>query len=157
MFLLKKIVKGFIVILCMMIIFYFSQDTGIQSTKKSDGVILEVSSFLGVHDLSMKEQQFLIDTFVVPVRKSAHFLIYLVLGITLISFLREFLLSPHKLVLISIFLAFLYACSDEVHQLFVIGRSGQFSDVVLDTIGASVGILFYYILFRKKLKEEKYE
>ena len=154
---LKKIVKGFIVILCMMIIFYFSQDTGIQSTKKSDGVILEVSSFLGVHDLSMKEQQFLIDTFVVPVRKSAHFLIYLVLGITLISFLREFLLSPHKLVLISIFLAFLYACSDEVHQLFVIGRSGQFSDVVLDTIGASVGILFYYILFRKKLKEEKYE
>mgnify|MGYP001851921371 CR=1 FL=1 len=157
MFLLKKIVKGFIVILCMMIIFYFSQDTGIQSTKKSDGVILEVSSFLGVHDLSMKEQQFLIDTFVVPVRKSAHFLIYLVLGITLISFLREFLLSPHKLVLISIFLAFLYACSDEVHQLFVIGRSGQFSDVVLDTIGASVGVLFYYILFRKKLKEEKYE
>ncbi|HIR48740.1 MAG TPA: VanZ family protein [Candidatus Faecimonas gallistercoris] len=154
---LKKIVKGFIVILCMMIIFYFSQDTGIQSTKKSDGVILEVSSFLGVHDLSMKEQQFLIDTFVVPVRKSAHFLIYLVLGITLISFLREFLLSPHKLVLISIFLAFLYACSDEVHQLFVIGRSGQFSDVVLDTIGASVGVLFYYILFRKKLKEEKYE
>ena len=157
MFLLKKIVKGFIVILCMMIIFYFSQDTGIQSTKKSDGVILEVSSFLGVHDLSMKDQQFLIDTFVVPVRKSAHFLIYLVLGITLISFLREFLLSPHKLVLISIFLAFLYACSDEVHQLFVIGRSGQFSDVVLDTIGASVGVLFYYILFRKKLKEEKYE
>lgn len=157
MFLLKKIVKGFIVILCMMIIFYFSQDTGIQSTKKSDGVILEVSSFLGVHDLSMKEQQFLIDTFVVPVRKSAHFTIYFILGIALVSFLREFSIPIQKLLLLSIFLAFLYACSDEVHQLFIPGRTGRAFDVFIDTLGASFGVFLYYLLFRKKLKEVQYE
>ena len=83
---IKKILKGLLVIVCMVTIFYFSSDNGEESTYKSDSVILRVSSFLGVEDLSKKEQQNLIDTFVVPVRKSAHFFIYLVLGITLISF-----------------------------------------------------------------------
>ena len=35
----------------------------------------------------------------------------------------------------------LYACSDEFHQLFVPGRSGQFIDVCIDSSGALFGIL----------------
>lgn len=146
----KKIIKGCIVILCMAIIFSFSMDNSKESTKKSEGVILEVTSFLGF-DLTNKQQQHIVELFFVPVRKAAHFLIYFVLGIALISFLREFSIPIRKLILLSIFLAFLYACSDEIHQLFVAGRSGQVSDVLLDSIGASVGILSYYLLFRKKL------
>lgn len=152
----KKVVKGCIVILCMVIIFSFSMDNSQESTRKSEGVILEVASFLDF-DLTSRQQQYIIELFFVPVRKAAHFFIYLVLGVTLISFLREFSIPIHKLILLSIFLAFLYACSDEVHQLFVAGRSGQVSDVLLDTIGASVGVGGYYLLFRKKLKEIGYE
>ena len=33
----------------------------------------------------------------------------------------------------------LYAISDEIHQIFVPGRSGQFSDVLLDSAGAVIG------------------
>lgn len=151
---IKKIIKGCIVILCMIIIFSFSMDNSTESTRKSEGVILEVTSFLGI---DLTNQQHIIELFFVPVRKAAHFFIYFVLGVTLISFLREFSISIRKLILLSIFLAFLYACSDEVHQLFVPGRSGQVSDVLLDTIGASVGVGLYYLLFRKKLKEIGYE
>ena len=154
---IKKILKGLLVIVCMITIFYFSSDNGDESTYKSDSVILRVSSFLGVDNLSKREQQNLIDTFVVPVRKSAHFFIYLVLGITLISFLREFSIPILKLLLISIFLAFLYACSDEIHQLFIIGRTGRVLDVFIDTLGASAGVILYYFLFRKKLKEVSHE
>ena len=154
---IKKILKGLLVIICMITIFYFSSDNGDESTYKSDSVILRVSSFLGVDNLSKREQQNLIDTFVVPVRKSAHFFIYLVLGITLISFLREFSIPILKLLLISIFLAFLYACSDEIHQLFIIGRTGRVLDVFIDTLGASTGVILYYFLFRKKLKEVSHE
>lgn len=154
---IKKVLKGIFVIVCMVTIFYFSSDNGDESTYKSDSVILRVSSFFGVEDLSKKEQQNLIDTFVVPVRKSAHFFIYLVLGITLISFLREFSIPILKLLLISIFLAFLYACSDEIHQLFIIGRTGRVLDVFIDTLGASAGVILYYFLFRKKLKEVSHE
>lgn len=152
----KKMVKGCIVILCMTIIFSFSMDNSKESTRKSEGVIVGVSSILGF-DLTDKQQENLIQVLFVPIRKAAHFLIYFVLGITIISFFREFLISIRKLILLSIFLAFLYACSDEIHQLFVSGRSGQISDVLLDTIGASIGIIFYYLLFRKKLRVIYYE
>ena len=154
---IKKVLKGIFVIVCMVTIFYFSSDNGEESTYKSDSVILRVSSFFGVEDLSKKEQQNLINTFVVPVRKSAHFTIYFILGIALISFLREFSIPVKKLLLLAIFLAFLYACSDEVHQLFIPGRTGRVLDVFIDTLGASFGVFLYYLLFRKKLKEVCYE
>lgn len=154
---IKKILKGLLVIICMITIFYFSSDNGAESTYKSDSIILIVSSFLDVDNLSKTEQQNLIDTFDVPVRKSAHFFIYLVLGITLISFLREFSIPILKLLLISIFLSFLYACSDEVHQLFIVERTGRILDVFIDTLGASTGVFLYYFLFRKKLKEASHE
>ena len=34
-----------------------------------------------------------------------------------------------------------YAATDEFHQLFVPGRSGQISDVILDSAGAALGVL----------------
>ena len=32
-------------------------------------------------------------------------------------------------------------CSDELHQRLVPGRSGEFADVCLDTVGAMLGVL----------------
>lgn len=54
----------------------------------------------------------------------------------------------------SIFLSFLYACTDELHQIFVPGRSAQFRDVLIDTLGASFGIAITYltIKFFEKIK-----
>lgn len=152
----KKVIKGLIVVLCMLSIFLFSTDNSRESTSKSNRVILGITNLFH-KDLSDKEKEKIIDMFFVPIRKMAHFGIYLVLGISLISFLREFSIPILKLLLLSIFLAFLYACSDEIHQLFVPGRSGQFSDVLLDTLGASVGIFIYYLLFRKRLNYEQEE
>lgn len=152
---LRKVIKGSIVILCMLIIFSFSSDNSIQSSKKSENVILEISSLFGVK--GHRKQQQMINKFFVPVRKCAHFFIYFVLGLSMISFLREFSLPVRKLILLSIFLAFLYACSDEVHQLFVSGRSGEVRDVLLDTFGAGIGVYLYYLLFKQKIKENRYE
>ena len=39
---------------------------------------------------------------------------------------------------------FIYACTDEFHQLFVMGRSCEMRDVLIDTLGSFVGILIYY-------------
>ena len=46
----------------------------------------------------------------------------------------------------SIFLSFLYAITDEIHQIFVPGRSAQFRDVLIDTLGASFGCLLIHAL-----------
>ncbi|MEF2639337.1 MAG: VanZ family protein, partial [Lachnospiraceae bacterium] len=44
-------------------------------------------------------------------------------------------------ILIPFALGVLYAASDEFHQLFVPGRSGQVRDVCIDSSGVMIGIL----------------
>ena len=48
----------------------------------------------------------------------------------------------------SIFLSFLYACTDELHQIFVPGRSAQFRDILIDTLGASFGATIIYLIIK---------
>lgn len=43
-------------------------------------------------------------------------------------------------------IAALYAASDEIHQLFVPGRSGQLSDVILDSAGALAGVAVFTVI-----------
>ena len=47
-----------------------------------------------------------------------------------------------------------YAATDEFHQLFVAGRSGQIKDVLIDTIGACIGLLVLYFMFKIWQKKE---
>ncbi len=150
---MKKIMKLLLIIAWMGVIFLFSNDPGDESLKKSDGEIIRTVEFLSHKKLTEEEKEKWIQYLVVPVRKGAHFFVYFVLGILIISFLKEFKTLSYKLVLLAVFLSFLYACSDEIHQLFVPGRSGQFRDVLIDTTGALTGILGYKVLhnrFRKR-------
>ena len=43
----------------------------------------------------------------------------------------------------SIMLGLVYAASDEIHQLYVPGRAGQFRDVLIDSAGVLLGICIY--------------
>jgi len=43
---------------------------------------------------------------------------------------------------------FCYASTDEIHQLFIPGRSGQFKDVCIDTAGTAIGLLLLAILLK---------
>ena len=65
--------------------------------------------------------------------------------------------NGYKSILLSIGISFLYACSDEIHQLFVPGRSGNILDVLIDTVGASVGVLVFSFIVRKCCKYEQKE
>ena len=149
----KKVIKWILVLLCMLTIFFFSSDNANKSTKKSNGLIVQITQvFLG-HKLSNKEKEIKIDQYDKYLRKSAHFTLYLILGLLLISALYEYKLDDTKTILIALLIAFLYACSDEFHQLFVPGRSGEILDVLIDTLGSLTGIMCYYytsLLWRKK-------
>lgn len=79
------------------------------------------------------------------IRKLAHFTEYLILGILVANMLREY----DKKAYVSIIICILYAISDEVHQLFVPGRSCQVLDMFIDTIGSSIGVVLLNI-FKKK-------
>jgi VanZ family protein len=73
-------------------------------------------------------------------RKGAHFFSYLVLGVLVMNALRRSGVEGFRLCIFALGICVLYAISDEVHQLFVHGRSGQVTDVLLDSVGAVVGI-----------------
>jgi len=88
-----------------------------------------------------------------PLRKVMHASVYFVLSIVIIVYInymfdvRKFLLSAF----ITIVLCAAFAGTDEYHQTFVDGRTGQVTDVLIDTAGACVGCLLYgtyYIAFR---------
>ena len=151
----RKIIKIFIVLLCMIIIFSFSSDNDKASDKKSDGVIISVAKLIKRNNLSKKEKIKYINKYVVFVRKGAHFIIYFALGLSLISLIREYMILDLKAILIALLIAILYACSDEFHQLFISGRSGQISDIFLDSFGSFIGISIYYLIY--KIRSKKYE
>ena len=48
--------------------------------------------------------------------------------------------------------ATLYACSDEIHQLFVVGRSGALIDVFVDMIGmiGAIAVIEAYSYLKKE-------
>lgn len=53
------------------------------------------------------------------IRKCAHFSIYMVVGILLICLFNTYNLDSRLKIVICIAIGFAYACSDEIHQMFV--------------------------------------
>ena len=152
---LKKIIKFILIILCMLLIFSFSSDTATESSKKSDGTIVKVSEMLIGRKLTTKEKKYLVGTYTVIVRKSAHFILYFILGLLIYSFLLEYSFTNKQIIMITITIVLLYSISDEVHQMFIKGRSGEVRDVFIDTIAGSLACFSYYILRRKLNGQEK--
>lgn len=88
------------------------------------------------------------------VRKTAHFTEYLVLGIFITMALRPRWHTPRRGVAPAIALAVAVPCIDESIQLFIPGRTGQPSDVLLDICGAAVGFAIVALILRSQRKSK---
>lgn len=82
------------------------------------------------------------------IRKAAHFGSYALLAAFLVYALGGRGRSNRRRLLFAILIAFLFACSDELHQSLTPGRTALVQDVVLDTIGATCGAAFTILLNR---------
>ena len=81
-----------------------------------------------------EEQTALAERIEFPVRKGAHMTEYVILAVLLLGILAGEYMEG-CIVIWSVILAALYASTDEFHQLFVPGRSGQFRDVLIVDTG----------------------
>lgn len=151
---IKKILFPLFVFLCMGMIFYFSHQNGIKSESLSDGVavkMIDVATKVTKKEVSKDRKEELVKNSRFWVRKSAHFTIYLLLGVFVYFTLRVYA-SSHP-ILYTILFCFCYACGDEIHQLFVSKRDGKFIDVLIDMCGASLGTFFsqsFYKWYKRK-------
>lgn len=150
---MKRVINIILIILWMGLIFVLSNDTAEESSKKSDGLIVRCVQDIIKRNLSTKEKEKVLKYLVKPVRKSAHFFLYFVLGILIINLFKSFELFNYKTILLAILLCFLYACSDEIHQLFIKGRSCEVRDILIDTIGSLSGISVYYLFSKISIRK----
>jgi VanZ family protein len=57
------------------------------------------------------------------------------------AFLCILLIYASKNIKTSILLAYLYSCTDEIHQFFTPGRTCKFTDTLIDLIGILLGLM----------------
>ncbi len=136
------------------------------SSDKSTGIIgifiedtLEITNKYGItdshpDDAKIEKASQLLNT---PLRKVMHASVYFVLAF-MILFITNYLFHNKKFLisaLITILLIIIFAGFDEYHQTFVDGRTGAIKDVLIDTAGGVVGIIFYssyYYVYKRGYK-----
>lgn len=145
---IKKIVYWLPSILIALIIFYFSSKTGSQSNQQSDPFVEIIASWLNISQ----------DNYIIHiirfVRKTGHIIEYALLGYSVSFAFTNTVTEVSKIVSsLSIFLiCYLYAASDEIHQLFVPERSGTIVDTLIDSIGIIIGMFVFFIIRKIYIK-----
>lgn len=147
-----RIVSAILVLLTCLTIFMFSNQKGNESGELSDKTLDVISSQIDI----IEDSKYIINWGIL-IRKIAHIFEYFVLSCFVFIFLFTFDRNEYFLLAISIVFSLLYAISDEIHQLFVPGRAGLFTDVLIDLIGiilANLLCLIVYNLLIKRIKKE---
>lgn len=150
-------------------IYYLSSMNSSNSNSSSTGIIgvfvedsVEITNKAGLSNSKPSENKIdkvsrLLNA---PLRKVMHATVYFVLSIMIMLFIN--VMQKRKryfmALLISTLICFIFACTDEFHQTFVGGRTGQFKDVIIDTSGALAGSLLYgtyFIAYKIGAKSKK--
>ena len=147
---LKHVIRYLLVIAIILLcytIFKFSDARGQKSSKTStEFTKILINLFENNKNMSQEEKYIRVESIQPLVRKGAHFCLYMLLGILTMLCAQTFNWCKAYKFDISVIFILLYASSDEIHQLFVPGRSGQFIDVCLDTVAATCGILLVMLI-----------
>ena len=130
----------FLTLVVMGAIFLFSSQDGYNSQAISDGLLERIKEIIELlppltDDGAGKD-----------VRKYAHMFEYALLGITSVLLFTELLWRRTQpsacAAVMSYIFCFAYAALDEFHQYFVPGRSAEFVDTLVDSVGFTAGIMF---------------
>lgn len=173
---MKKFLKIILVLAIavgwMYIIFKLSSMNSSNSNGKSTGLIalfiedtLNVTNEYGITDSHPDDNKLVKASNLInaPMRKVMHASVYFVLSIFLMILFSIIFDHKHFWISISLSLIFciIFAMTDEYHQLFVSGRTGQIKDAIIDSIGTVAGLIFcstyeftYHLGYKKALKEK---
>lgn len=131
-------------------IFWFSSRTAELSQESSlsiSMVIFNLCDKLSNSSIQSPERLELLTVIDHIVRKSAHFTEYAFLCAAIVFHFTVWKKGISYTTWIPVLITGLYAASDEYHQTFVAGRSGQVSDVLLDTAGAVAGVIIFRFIY----------
>lgn len=133
---IKNKISLLLVILWMIFIFVMSSFDATSSSNQSNFIVDIITSIINIKDTGLLS---------LIIRKLAHFTEYFILGILVINFITRY----DKKIIIAILLCIIYATSDEIHQIFVPGRSCQITDIMIDSLGSIMGIYLCKLITKK--------
>lgn len=147
-----KLLSVIAVILWAAVIFRFSSQQGTKSSGVSGKICYAIAteySNLSHQDLSEAQIRTIAEGIQFPVRKAAHMSEYALLALLVFNALRALgMAGGKKRYALSLLLVAAYAASDEIHQLFIPGRSGQLWDVLIDTAGGLIMLCLIRLIRR---------
>ena len=143
-----RILLCILIVANMAVIFFFSAQNGAESDKTS-GKISKAVAEVTVKDfdeLPPPEQDAIILCINKPLRKIAHMAEFGSLGALILSLLLTWKGALLWRYGASLSATFLYACTDELHQMRSVARGPQFTDVLIDLSGAVLTCTFLLLI-----------
>ncbi len=141
-------------ILTCVMIFNFSSKKGNNSYEQSEVITKKVENI--VTQITDKEpSNTTFENVHYFIRKQGHFIEFAVLGILVFLLVRCYDFSLKKSLIIALSFVLFYAVTDEIHQLFVEGRTGRITDVFIDFFGSIIGVGIVCPFEVKRLKKQK--
>ena len=152
-----KIISTILLIIWMVVIFMFSNQDAKASKNISDTVarstITTVGKVTGKKYTEKDKKNFIYDSRFI-IRKTAHFTLYFILGIFVYFTFKSYGIKS-RIFIYSILFCFIYAISDEIHQLFSNGRSFKILDICIDTTAGSISNYLIYLKTKKDCQKRK--
>lgn len=154
-------------------IFYMSERPADESDALSLDFVWHIVGFIvpGYDQMSAAEQLNWQEMLNYPVRKLAHFTEFAILGALVLNLLVQIkrrqlatetlvpasALGPYikRICAAAWSFATLYAVTDEIHQIFVPGRTGKPTDVLIDSAGILFGILIVALVLHLIAKRKQ--
>lgn len=145
---IKKIISYLLLLFWMGLIFYLSNQTGSVSGTESGHILYNILNFFHVSNIDS-----VIEIIHNPIRECMHAFEYFVLGILVMNVLSNNNIK-NNIIIISVSLCFIYAITDEIHQVFVPNRTFEYLDIFLDLVGSLLGSYLFKIVKKyRKLRK----
>ena len=148
----------------MFLIFGFSAENGDESQSLSDKITIKVVHIIkpSYDSMPKDEQKVFFNKVSYIVRKIGHFGEYGILGLLVTGFIITFdkirnIDKKRYIVGFTALWCLIYAMTDEIHQMFVDGRSAKVLDVFVDIAGGCVAAVIFVLILKRIDKRKKYE
>lgn len=145
-----------------MSIFGFSSQNAEESSGLSTKAAIAIIRFADdshIVDVNDKNETEFIENLQYPIRKCAHMTEYMIFTLSVLFALFVWGVRNKLLYIEAFAVSVIFASTDEFHQLFVPGRSGMVSDVLIDSTGAAIGLFIVWgvgnIIRKRKVKGKK--
>ena len=136
----NRIIFSWILLVIWMIFIFYMSDQPADISNSQSGFVIKLLQSIGIDSSGNN-----IDLLTTIVRKGAHFSEYAILGLLSYNVMKNYF-TKKRARIVAVLIVFFYACSDEFHQLFVSGRAGKITDVIIDTSGGIFSVLVIWMI-----------